>query len=130
MSALTATRRLALIVAGFAALSSCSFRSMLNFTDAETIQQDQPVPPPEVGAAQIRLLNSREYKNSVKTILGVDVTPEFEFGARGTGFDTAADGKLSGGLMSALLDEGQRLAEDYVENRLAADFQCAYNGGD
>ena len=126
------SRCLTLVAGGILLFSSasCSFTSALKFDENGNSNLNEEIaPPPGPGNPQIRFLNAREYKNSVNKILGVFVTTTLEFGATRNGFETSADGQIDQGLLSALLDEAQSLANNYVETRLEADFTCAYNEG-
>lgn len=76
------------------------------------------------GAGQIRLLSSDEYKNTVRDLLGVDVSPELQYGEVGSGYDNSGEGQLGESLFSILYTEAQRVAQQYVATGLADAFDC------
>ncbi|HEX4923827.1 MAG TPA: DUF1592 domain-containing protein [Bdellovibrionales bacterium] len=114
-----------LALGAFAALTvtACTSKSVLQF-DAPSGEEQIFAAPPAPGAVQLRVLSSREYKNSVKAILGVDVKPDLEFGARRNGFETSADGLLDQNLLSALIEEAPVVAENYIVTNLANEYPC------
>jgi hypothetical protein len=85
-----------------------------------------PEAPPRAtpGPAQLRLLNSLEFKHTVEDLLGLTVTAPLGHADWGAGFDSGAGGQMQENLFNALVDESQSLASRYVATRLAADFPC------
>lgn len=122
------SKRLAACALALLALSSsaCTSRSSLSFGDPSSLGEENvpPAAPPGPIAPQIRMLSSREYRNSVKSILDVEINPGLEFGARRNGFETSAEGLMDEGLLLSLVDEAQIAAEAYVGGKLATDYPC------
>ncbi|MEM9453750.1 MAG: DUF1592 domain-containing protein [Myxococcota bacterium] len=77
---------------------------------------------PEAG--QIRLLSADEYKNTIRDLLGVEVSSELQYGEVGSGYDNSGEGQLGESLFSILYTEAQRVAEQYVATELAGAFDC------
>lgn len=79
-------------------------------------------------ARRIRLLTSREYRNTVRDLLGVEVPDRLEYGDSSTGFDNAEGTQLDENLFHILLVTAEEVAQAYVRTRLGTEFPCAAGG--
>ncbi|MFT3710688.1 MAG: DUF1592 domain-containing protein [Archangium sp.] len=75
--------------------------------------------------AQIRVLSSTEYRNTIRDLLGLTASSTLTHADWTGGYDNGAATQVDENLLSALLLEGEALAARYVSTRLAADFPCA-----
>ncbi|MEZ4380437.1 MAG: DUF1592 domain-containing protein [Nannocystaceae bacterium] len=73
---------------------------------------------------QIRLLSAAEFSNTVYDLLGVEVEAALNYSDVGSGYDNSGNGLIDENLLSILYVESARVAAEYVESRLAADFTC------
>ena len=90
-------------------------------------KNDPEAPPPiEVvpAPAQIRVLSSVEYRNTISDLLGLTADATLTHADWTGGFDNGAAIQVDENLLSALLLEGEVLAQRYVATRLATDFPC------
>lgn len=74
--------------------------------------------------AQIRVLSSTEYRNTIRDLLGLTVDSTITHADWTGGYDNGAAIQIDENLLSALLLEGEALAQQYVATRIAADFPC------
>lgn len=74
--------------------------------------------------ARIRLLNAREYRQTVRDLLGVEVSEALSHADAGTGYDTGAEGKVDENLFFAFVEEAERVAEAYLDGPISDDFPC------
>lgn len=103
---------------------ACTSKSNLVFNLGDDEGAQAVAAPPGPGIQQLRLLNEREYKNSVRYILGVDPAESLVFGSRGNGYDTSAGGQMDAGLLNALFEEAQGNADWYKNERLFGQYPC------
>ena len=75
-------------------------------------------------ASQLRLLNGREYRATVRDLLGIDASPSIEMQDSGNGYDSGSNSRLDENLFGLLLAEAERLGQAYVASRLSQDYQC------
>ena len=75
-------------------------------------------------APSVRLLGAREYRNTIRDLLGVEASPSLHFGDTSTGFDNAGGTQLDESLFSVLFVEAERIAREYVGGRMADDYTC------
>jgi len=75
-------------------------------------------------APRIRLLGAREYRNTIRDLLGVEASPALHYGDTSTGFDNAAGTQIDESLFSVLFVEAERVAREYVGGDMALDFPC------
>lgn len=88
---------------------------------------DDPVKPPievAIAPAQVRVLSAPEYRGTIRDLLGLTVSPTLTHADWTGGFDNGAAIQVDENLFSALLTEGEALAQQYVATRLATDFPC------
>jgi hypothetical protein len=94
-------------------------------SDTESENEWNDVPPEFVAEKpQIRLLSAFEYRNTVRDLLGVEVSTSLDYGDRGSGFDNGGDAQLDENLLSVLFVEAERAASEYVASHLATSFPC------
>lgn len=87
----------------------------------------EPVKPPievAIAPAQARVLSAPEYRSTIRDLLGLTVASTLTHADWTGGFDNGAAIQVDENLFSALLTEGEALAQQYVATRLAADFPC------
>ena len=75
-------------------------------------------------APSIRLLGAREYRNTVRDLLGVEASVSLQYGDTSTGFDNSGGTQLDESLFSVLLVEAERIAREYVGARMSDDYPC------
>jgi hypothetical protein len=83
------------------------------------------LPPSFVGDdGQIRLLSAAEYKNTVRDLLGVEVSSDLSYADVGSGFDNGSDTQLGESLFALLFIEAERVATEYVATHMPQRFPC------
>ncbi|MBL8954484.1 MAG: DUF1592 domain-containing protein, partial [Myxococcaceae bacterium] len=75
-------------------------------------------------APQVRALSATEYRATVRDLLGLAVQTPLSQADWAAGFDNGANIHVDDNLLSALLDESERLGAEYVATRARADFAC------
>src|SRR5687768_6802025 len=95
---------------------------------------DNPVVPevPEVvppiavalSSPQVRVLSAPEYRNTVRDLLGLPVSPHLTQSDWTAGFDNGAGIQIDENLLWALITEAETLAAQYVAMRASTDFPC------
>lgn len=92
--------------------------------DDPTTTNRPPAPTITAGPAQLRLLSGREYRATVKDLLGLDVSPGLTHADWSGGFDTGAHGQVQEALFATLSEEAEALAARAVTTSLPAKFPC------
>lgn len=85
---------------------------------------DAPDPEAQPGAQQARLLSAREHRNTVRDLLGVEVSADLHFGDTSTGFDNAHGTQLDENLFSRLWVSAEEAAKTYVRTTMPTEFPC------
>lgn len=118
--------RRGLLVLSLLLTSACVGDLMPGGQKPSPSKADPARPPVEVvpAPAQVRLLSAVEYRNTVRDLLGLTTSTTLTHADWTGGFDTGAATKVDENLFSALITEGERLAQAYVATRLASDFPC------
>ncbi|MEZ4251463.1 MAG: DUF1592 domain-containing protein [Polyangiales bacterium] len=95
-------------------------------SDGGVRRPGEPPPDPDAqpGARQARLLSAREYGNTVRDLLGVEVSPDLHFGDTSTGFDNANGTPLDENLLSRLWVSAEEAARTYVRETMPTEFPC------
>jgi len=75
-------------------------------------------------APQVRVLSAPEYRNTVRDLLGLYVRTPLSHADWASGYDNGANIHVDQNLLSALLDESEYLADEYVKMRARTDFAC------
>lgn len=106
-----------------------------SYDDGDRTRRPRPDDDPEAPDAvarpdvrRVRLLTAREYRNTVRDLLGVEVPDRLQYGDGSTGFDNAEGTQLDENLLNILLVTAEEAAQAYARGRLAADFPCATGG--
>jgi hypothetical protein len=73
---------------------------------------------------QIRLLSAAEYKNTVRDLLGVEVSSGLDYADVGSGFDNGSETQLGESLFAILMTEAERVASEYVATTMVESFPC------
>lgn len=92
--------------------------------DDPTTNGRPPAPTITTAPAQLRLLSGREYRATVKDLLGLDVSPGLTHADWSGGFDTGAHGQVQETLFATLSEEAEALAARAVTTALPAKFPC------
>jgi hypothetical protein len=77
-----------------------------------------------LSAPQVRVLSAPEYRNTVRDLLGLSVSPHLAQSDWTAGFDNGAGIHIDENLLSALITEAEALATQYIATRAASDFPC------
>jgi hypothetical protein len=77
-----------------------------------------------LSAPQVRALSAPEYRNTVRDLLGLAVSPNLSQSDWTAGFDNGAGIQIDDNLLSALITEAETLAAQYIATRAASDFGC------
>jgi len=90
--------------------------------------EEEEIFSPDPG--QIRLLGAAEFSNTVRDLLGVEVTTELNYSDIASGYDNGSNGQIDENLLSILTIESERVAAEYVSSRLAQEFPCFTPGAE
>jgi hypothetical protein len=77
-----------------------------------------------LSAPQVRVLSAPEYRNTVRDLLGLTVSPHLTQSDWTAGFDNGAGIQIDENLLWALITEAETLAVQYLATRAASDFSC------
>jgi hypothetical protein len=75
-------------------------------------------------APQVRALSASEYRNTMRDLLGLTVTPNLTQSDWTAGFDNGSNLLIDVNLLAALQAESEALATQYVATRARTDFPC------
>jgi hypothetical protein len=94
--------------------------------EGDGTESGPPTEPIEVmpSIEHIRLLNGREITDTVRDLLGLELTTPLAHADWSTGFDTGGNTRLDENLLSQLAVQAEDLAQRWVRERAAADFPC------
>lgn len=114
------------IVAALVALAGCTADILPGRTAPGPDSRGEERVPITVtlSAPQLRALSAAEYRRTVRDLLGLSVTTPLTHSDWTAGFDNGSGILVDDNLLSALLDESERLAAEYVARRAGSDFPC------
>src|SRR5687768_8153621 len=105
------------------ALSACTGDIRTGTGAPPVVVSDEPVAPIVVApsAPVVRALSASEYRNTVRDLLGLSVSATLTQADWTAGFDNGSGIHVDDNLLSALVDEGEALAAEYVASRARSD---------
>jgi hypothetical protein len=75
-------------------------------------------------APQVRVLSAPEYKNTIRDLLGLEVTSALTQSDWTAGYDNGSGIHVDDNLLHAFTDEAESLAPRYLAGKARADFPC------